>query len=292
VNALSAADALELASVLTDILSCYDLTKNELRLGLVLLRKTFLEGDIATRLDFAALALELGGRPKEWAACFRRLCQLKVVFWDEGKGVVRPNTDIQALSRERALRTARRLNKDDALPLPGERTLDNAVAEVNREAALASTGNPPHREFDTAAYLARFRSALERGTVADEFPETEHSPPGADGDPHPRMTVHRSLASASAIEASAFCTKAPAKLRAEADPHVVDQAWGRLVAVDKAGARARPEYSEQWRLACERAPTRVLAMIKHIEPRLHAIANPWAYLANMARSKDWGVLRA
>lgn len=285
-SALPATDALELASVLTDILSCYDLTKNELRLGLVLLRKTFLDGDIATRLDFAALALELGGRPKEWAACFRRLCQLKVVFWDEGEGVVRPNTDIQALSRERALRTTRRLNKDDALPLPGERTLDNAVAEVNREAALVSTGKSAAARFDAAAFCQQFHSALERGTAEHEFPE--RPPPG--GDP-PRMTVNRSLASASAIEASALCTKAAAKLRAEGDPQAVDQAWGRLVAVDKAGARAKPEYADQWRLACERAPARVLAMVKHIEPRLHAIANPWAYLANMARSKDWGVLR-
>jgi hypothetical protein len=293
---LSDLDALKLSRAFSGILSGYELTKNELRLGIVILQKTFLQGSVFTRLDFAALAIELGGREKDWFTCFQHLLELGVVMWNQGEGVVQGNTDVQALSRKRALRAAPGQASDlsDALPLRGERLLDDSLAAVNREAALASQPETESGAFDVRAYCQKFRSALDAGTV-DQF-AAEHPPPAGDGRQPPLATVASSSASAIA-SAQASVPKASAKLkladgeqprRQEADARA---AWDRLVAVDKTGARLRAQYAEQWQKACRKDPDRVLAMIRYMEPRLHKIENPWAYLSNMARSKDWGVMR-
>jgi hypothetical protein len=286
--ALSDDQALKLGSVFAEILVAYDLTKNELRLGLVVAQKTFLSREISARLDFQLLAGELGGRESDWFHCFERLCRLGVVKWDQAEGIVQPNTDVAALSRERALRTAQRQppKLHDALPLDGERSLDNALVAVNREAALASPSQPvpPKETFDLRGYADRFRSALEAGTVERDFPEVSTTgPPAAAGAGPPRKTVNSSLAIASA---EALGTKASAKLggRTAAD------AWQTLVSVDKRGARLNPDWAQQWRAACERQPDRVIRLVEHVRPKLHQIDDPWAYLSHMARSNDWRLM--
>jgi len=263
-------------------------------LGLAVLRRTFLRKEISTRLDFAQLAIELGGRGKDWARCFERLCKLGVLTWNQSEGIVQPTVDMQALSRERASRADRSqtlCKPNDALPLRGERFLDDALADVNREAALASNPRPPggSATFNATEFLNDLRSALDSGSVEDLA--RKHPPPPA--------TV-TSSSSASLAIASALCTKASAKLKADDGdpPETVTKAWHRLEAVDRSGARSNPRFASQWQDVCRKNPKGVLSLIDYVTPKLAAklpdgswmIANPWAYMANMARSADWRLM--
>lgn len=291
-------------------LSNYRLMPQEERLAHLMCLDTFDRGELGGRVTLEVWARALGLRDSKGLRTdkceklVKSLMDLGIADVNSAQGTFELRPYAQHWSRLRALRNEAESKAEGELPLCAERPLSEALSELARDKALA--GGPVQVKEDWSAFFSRFRSALDRGTVAEEFPEVS-ADKSADGRINPPnfaadksadketpiktgdlASPQVSAKSADAPIASLAYGSTKAKL-AMGSAEKSAEAWEFLVKRDVRGALKEKRFYGQWQDLCEREPNYVLrklaGALEAFKPTDESpmVENPLAYMARKAR---------